>query len=239
MDLNKLRGFYDALDNALDVIPHEQFVKIVFTRREQMHTCALVLHHRCEEDRENFEKLINYNVWDDFYKTPHGTVSHLGVDLESIGTEFLRIYHNQPHNKPYKNEKEYLDFENWPDFLENYGYYVNTKSNSLDILGTKEYIKSVKDLCYKIKYYDKNKNLIGEDCEVIAVYEDWNGPKEIYDIVVKEGVQYSFAKKADKDNGYFMINPTPSKRASPFKATKWKNKLLASARKAFESRIEK
>lgn len=234
MDLNKLRGFYDSLDNALDVVPHEQFRQIIFTRRKQVHTCNIVLRHQSEEDKENFEKLINYNVWDDFYRTPQGNVSALFVDLESIGSECLRIYNNQPHNTPHKTIEEQYDLKNFPEFVELNGYYINTESNGLDILGTKEYIVSMKDFCHKVKYYDKDGNFIKEDRDVIAAYEDWNGPKEIYDIAVKEGLPRSFLKKAYKDNGYFIIGVKPSKTTLPFPLAKLKNKLEAEARKVYE-----
>ena len=202
MDMKKFKGFYPSLDRALDIVPNHMIHSLVFTRREKSFTAALIMHYRGNEYREKFEELINYDLGADWYKAAYRiNVAFMCVDLESINTESLRVYKNQPQNIP-KGIEAADDVEDWH---ENLGYYINTKTN--EVLGTKHYIRSSRDRCYKIDYYDKSGNKIKEDQrEVIGEYVDWNGPKEIYNIAIEAGVSTGFAKKVNKDQGYFIVH---------------------------------
>lgn len=201
--MKRFKGFYPALDRALDIVSNDKIFGIVFTRRNDNFTTALIHHHRFEDDRESFEALCNYDFGEDFYKTETGRVAYLCVDLESIGTDFLRLYKNQPQNVP-----QGVDPEDYDDWVENIGLYIDTNTDK--ILGTKEYIRSQKDFCYKINYFDANMQMTAVDQrEVLGEYEDWNGPTELVDIAKEEGVHYAFAKKVNKDSGYFIVHNKP------------------------------
>jgi len=101
MDMKKFKGFYPSLDRALDIVPNNMIHSLVFTRRENSFTAALIMHYRGDEYREKFEELINYDLGADWYKAAYRiNVAFMCVDLESIDTESLRVYENQPQNIP-------------------------------------------------------------------------------------------------------------------------------------------
>lgn len=196
MDLNRFKGFYPALDRALDIVPHNRIESLVFTRRDEVYTCALIMKHQFSADREVFEKLIGIKLVDEFYSTPTGFIAYMCADLESIGTGKLRLYKNQPQNVPENLED---------DWLENVAYYVDTHSG--ETIGKKLYHRSAKDKCYYIDYFNKDGNLVAEkQREMQGDYEDWNGPREIVDIAIEENMIHVFAKKESKDQGYFVVN---------------------------------
>lgn len=195
MRLERFKGFYEALDRALDLVPHDRIESLVFTRRDDLHTCALIMKHQFSSDREIFEKLIKLELEDEFYTTPTGFIAYMCADLESIDTDRLRLYKNQPQNVPNNLED---------DWMEATASYVDTQTG--ETLGTKTYLRSVKDKCYYIDYYDKDNNLVAEkQKEFEGTYEDWNGPKEIVDIAIEEDMPYVFARKESKDQGYLII----------------------------------
>lgn len=196
MDLSRFKGFYPALDRALDIVPHNRIESLVFTRRDDVYTCALIMRNQFLTDRETFEELIGIKLPDDFYITPTGFIAYMCADLESIGTEKLRLYKNQPQNIPANLEE---------DWLENVAYYMNARTG--ETLGTKLYYRSNQNQCYYIDYFDKEGNLVAEkQREMQGEYEDWNGPQEIVDIAIEENMMYVFAKKESKDQGYFIVN---------------------------------
>jgi hypothetical protein len=202
MNMQKFKGFYPSLDRALDIVPNDMIHSLVFTRRQDEFSVGLIMHQRGEEYQAKFEELIGYVLGPEWYSAAYKIdVAFVCADLSSIGTDSLRIYKNQPQNIP-SGSKIGDDVEDWH---ENLGYYINTTTN--EILGTKHYIRSHRDTCYKIDYYDHSGNKVAEDQrEVMGVYEDWNGPREIYNIAIDAGVSTGFAKKVSKDQGYFIVH---------------------------------
>lgn len=205
------RGFFSELDRALDIVPEDSIKLIGFNRRESEHTVSFVMHYRRPEDRTYFEELINHKLDDSFYETPTGNVSVLCVDLASIGTDFLRIYHDAPHNKSADSIREIHNVpsstevspQNY-EFIENVGYYMDKYHN---IIGTKHYIRSFKDKCYYIDYFDANGNKIKDrEIENEGTQLDWNGNPQILDVCIKNNIPYIFSKKNGKDQGYLIVN---------------------------------
>jgi hypothetical protein len=194
MDLNKFKGFYPALDRALDIIPHDRIKSFIFTRREDFYSVGLIMHYGQRGDRDNFEKLVGKKLDDVFYSTEAGWASVLCVDLESIGTGQLRLYKDQPNNKA-----GIKPGDNW---IENVGYYIDENDN---IVGSKTYTIDWENLCYIIDYYDANGAQVKTEHEVRGTIEDWNGPQEIVDIVTQNNIHNITTKKVNKDQAYFIV----------------------------------
>jgi hypothetical protein len=195
-NVNRLRGFFPKLDEVLDWFPHDRIKSIVFTRRGNTHTVGFISHFaKGTDDEANFEKICQWDFPREWYETKNGWVSYVCADLESVGTNKLRVYKNQPDNRPQGEE----------DWLENIAYYIDTKTGKT--LGTKYYLRSDKDRCYYIDYYDENNNLVaGRQREVLATKDDWKGPEELFKIVEEEKFNYVFAKKENKDQVYFAVH---------------------------------
>ena len=193
------KGFFPDLDRALDIVPADRVKLIGFNRRENEHSVSFVMMHGLPSDRVFFENLIGFNLPDDFYETPTGQVGVLCVDLSSIGTNMIRIYHNCPQNNPKNIEDEWV---------ENIGYYLDENKK---VIGKKKYIRSWKDRCYYIDYYDENDNLVrSREVENEGIAEDWNGNFEILNICKENNIPYIFSKKNGKDQGYLIVNVSPS-----------------------------
>ena len=94
-NINRLRGFFPKLDEVLDWFPHNRIKSIVFTRRKDFHSVAFISHFvKGTDDEANFEKICQYNFPTEWYETESGWVSYVAVDLESVGTNKLRVYKN-------------------------------------------------------------------------------------------------------------------------------------------------
>jgi|TARA_B110000914_G_scaffold193941_1_gene181805 hypothetical protein len=195
-NINRLKGFYPKLDAVLEWFPHNRIKSIVFTRRGDVHTVAFISHFaKGTDDEANFERICGYNFPTEWYETSDGWVSYVCADLESVGTDFVRVYKNQPSNNP-------RDGSEW---LENIAYYINSNTNQ--ILGTKHYHRNEKDEAYYIDYYDENNNLVLErQKEIVGTKEFWNGPEELFNIVKKEKFLHLFGKKENKDQAYFAVH---------------------------------
>lgn len=195
-NINRLRGFFPKLDEVLDWFPHNRIKSIVFTRRNDFHSVAFISHFvKGTDDEANFEKICQYNFPTEWYETESGWVSYVAVDLESVGTNKLRVYKNQPDKNP----------RDGSDWWENIAYYIDTETNK--VLGTKHYLRSERNRCYYIDYYDADNNLVAKmQREISATKEDWNGPEELFNIVIEENFGYVFAKKENKDQAYFAVH---------------------------------
>lgn len=197
------RGLYPELDRALDIVPFDSIMALVFVRRTDESGkdelgIAFAMYHTTPSDREAFEKLIDLRLTDEFYRTPTGHVGILCADIMGLESDLVRIYKNQPHNKVHGDR-----------FVENIGYYLDSNGNTV---GKKIYTRDSNDMCYYIDYYDKDGNLVRKgEKEVLASYEDWKGPDEIYDIVVKNDLIHHFTKKMGKNQAYIIVNPHPVK----------------------------
>jgi hypothetical protein len=192
MDYNLLRGFYPALDAALDKIPHEKIWVIFFARREDKYSVTVAIHNHSEEDRKLIDDLAGITIPRDIYLTTAGQCGKIGIEVTGIHTDNLRLYVNQKHDHLTQN-----------NFLQGYGYYLN-KSGT--IIGKKEYRANVIEVCYDVDYYDTENNLIDKDKEIPGNYSDWNGPEELVTIAKNNNVQHIFTRKVSKDQAYFIMN---------------------------------
>lgn len=206
-NIDRLKGFDNKLDEVLEWFPRDRIKSIVFTRRGDHHSVALIQKFskgmaNGVDDEANFERMCGYNFPQEWYETYDNTgeqvgwISFCSVDLDSVGTNKLRVYKNQPHKKP-----ENLNDEWW----ENIAYYIDTTNRK--VLGEKHYLRSMRDRCYYIDYYDSEGNLVAEkQKEVQATKADWNGSEELFNIVQEEEWTYVFSKKENKDQGYFIVH---------------------------------
>lgn len=196
-NINKLKGFYPKLDEVLEWFPHNRIKSIVFTRRENVHTVALISHFaKGTDDEANFEKMCKYNFPTEWYEVEDkGWVSYVCADLESVGTGYLRVYKNQPQNNP-------RDGSEW---LENIAYYINSKTDT--VIGTKHYYRNEFDRAYYIDYFNENDELIlKRQKEVEGTKEFWGGPEELFKNVKQEKFAYMFGRKENKDQAYFAVH---------------------------------
>lgn len=195
-NIDRLKGFYPKLDAALEWFPYNRIKSFVFTRRGSKHTVGFISHFaKGTDDEANFEKLCKWNFPTEWYETESGWVSYVCVDLESVGTNQLRVYKNQPDRNP----------RNGTDWWENIAYYIDTSNGR--VMGTKHYLRSEKDRCYYIDYYDPQGNLVkSRQREVMGTKEDWGGSEELFKIVQEEGFPFMFAKKENKDQAYFAVH---------------------------------
>jgi len=206
-NIDRLKGFNSKLDEVLEWFPVNRIKSIVFTRRGDHHSVAFIQYFskgdaNGYDDEAAFEKICGYNFPQEWYETFDenregvGWISYCCADLDSVGTDRLRVYKNQPHLKPVDLNEEW-----W----ENIAYYIDTKKRK--VIGTKHYLRSMRDRCYYIDYYDENNNLVAKrQKEVQATKADWGGSEELFNIVEEEGWSYVFSKKENKDQGYFIVH---------------------------------
>jgi len=194
-DLNEFRGFYPMLDKVLDQYPHDRIWRLIFSRRQSDFSVGLVVRYENNDtDRVHFETLIGFKLPDDFYLTPEGNIAAICVDLESLNTDKVRLYKDQPHGRSLVGPGE--------PWIENIGYYLDREGN---VYGTKTYTRDEKVGEYRIHYYDKDNNLLKVEKEVLGKISDWNGPSEIVDVVKKQNLYYAMMKKVSIDQGYFIV----------------------------------
>lgn len=195
-NIDRLKGFYPKLDEVLEWFPYNRIKSIVFTRRKNVHSVAFISHFaKGTKDEENFEKVCGYNFPTEWYETANGWVSYVCVDLESVGTTKLRVYKNQPDKNP----------RNGDDWWENIAYYIDT--NTGKTLGTKHYLRSEKDQCYYIDYYNEKDEVVAtRQREIAATKDDWKGSEELYSIIQEEHFPHVFARKVNKDQAYLAVH---------------------------------
>jgi hypothetical protein len=108
-----------------------------------------------------------------------------GVDLESIGTDQVRVYHSH-------KEKDKMLI----------GYYM--KNN--EIVEYKIYKRTDDRSIILIDRYNSNNELIsGNEKEVRAERSEWPGSKRILKLADLNGFYINFLKKADKDQFYARV----------------------------------
>ena len=189
MNFDLLRGFYPMLDVALDKIPHKKIWTIFFSRREEEHSVTIAIHNQSEEDRLLIDELVGFKVPRHLYQTEHGWVGKIGVDVCGIGTDKLRLY---------VNRNKYTD----GNFLEGIGYYLSKDGK---VIGKKDYVNNVEEVCYDVTYYDENNKVVDADKEIITTQKDWNGSEKLVEIAKKQEVECVFTKKKNKDQAYFIM----------------------------------
>lgn len=194
MNFDLLRGFYPALDNALDKIPNEKIWVIFFARREDKYSVTIAIDNRCEEDRELLDDLAGIKIPRDIYLTENGQCGKIGIEVTSANTNNLRLYVSRNPNSAGQDKNM---------ILSGYGYYLDTDAN---VIGTKRYTLNVKEICYDVDYYDSNNDLVDKDKEIPANYSAWNGPEELVKIAKDNNIEHIFTKKENKDQAYFIMN---------------------------------
>ena len=119
------------------------------------------------------DRILNINV--DTY----------GVDLESIGTDKLRIYHSSTDK-----DKTLI------------GYYVRNNS----IFEYKIYKRTNDRAVLLIDRYNADDELISKDeKEIRAERSDWKGSKKIFDLADANGFYTNLLMKSNKDQCYVRI----------------------------------
>jgi hypothetical protein len=192
MNYNLLRGFYPELDNALDKIPHEKIWLIFFTKREDKYAVTVAIHNKSEEDRMLIDDLAGIKIPRHLYLTKEGQCGRIGIEVTGANTDNLRLYVSKTPDRTSLN-----------NFLHGYGYYINKKGL---VIGRKEYVVNVTDVCYDVTYYDKDNNVVEKNREIPADYSDWGGPEELVTIAEKNNVKCVFTKKQNKNQAYFIMN---------------------------------
>ena len=204
-DLNRLKGFSQKLDEVLDWYPHERIHSLGFTRRGDDHSVCFIARFskgpaNGHDDEANFEKLCGIDFGPDWYQQTtndsENWISLVGVDLESIGTNKVRVYKNQPSSNPHDGGKT--------EWLEHVAYYIDSSTG--EVTGTKEYWRGDNNMCYYINYYDQNGPVAMRQREVAATKEDWDGSEELLQIVEEENFRYVFTKKESKDQAYLIVS---------------------------------
>lgn len=195
-DSKLFKGYYSFLDEALDKVPYDKIWRFLFTRRKNTYSVTLAIYNRSEEDRELIDELIGFKLPRHFYDTPTGKVGKIGIDLGAIGSDHMRIYVSQSHNRDGSNK-----------FIDGVGYYID---NTGEVLGRKDYIVNIPEGCMDTEYYDAEGNHIKSDREIPSDdYSVWNGPKDLVDLANKYNLKYSFSHKEGKDQGYFLLSAKP------------------------------
>jgi hypothetical protein len=173
---------FEGYSNRFDSLSNDVRLKLCYLEFcERNGKLSLVV---ATEDPETFKKIYK-KVPNDFFE---GDFKMWGIDLESIGTDTIRIYRVPPK----------------PNKVRIHGFYIDPNG---DILQTKIYTKL--DVgTYQIKRYDSNGALIGtEEGEKICSEQEWKGPKDLIEKVRAGGYEFTFSKKESKPQTYLIIHP--------------------------------
>jgi hypothetical protein len=109
-----------------------------------------------------------------------------GIDLESISTDNVRIYHNYKKN----------------DIIGGYGYSLKNS----EIVEYKIYKRTSDRSVISIDRYNSNDELISEnEKEIRAERSDWKGSKKIFELADSNGFYTNLLKKATKDQCYIRV----------------------------------
>jgi len=108
VDSNIFRGYYDILDEALDIFPISILTTLEFVRRKDVHSVVIYIRNNSEEIRQDIDTFLEkygFSVPRRLYETgPEGTRTGLiAIDLGTLTTDNLRLYVTTTHNKPTDN----------------------------------------------------------------------------------------------------------------------------------------
>jgi|DEB0MinimDraft_10_1074344.scaffolds.fasta_scaffold17967_2 hypothetical protein len=204
VDSNIFRGYYDILDEALDIFPISILTTLEFVRRKDVHSVVIYIRNNSEEIRQDIDTFLEkygFSVPRRLYETgPEGTRTGLiAIDLGTLTTDNLRLYVTTTHNKPTDNlGKEW----HWGT-----GYYLDKQGN---VLGKKHYHMNLKQRIMKIDYFDSENNLKSSGTDYEHITDDWTvwgGPEALYNIVKdRTDISHQFCHKTEKDQGYFIVS---------------------------------
>lgn len=205
MDPNIFRGYYDTLDEALEVFPLEVQTTLEFVRRGDKHSAVIYIRNDGEETMKSIDDFLGkygFTVPRNLYSPgPEGTRTGLiAIDLGTLDTDSLRIYVTTTHNKP-KDPKDYGEKWHWGT-----GYYLNKTG---DVLGKKHYNIELSSKTVYVDYFDAEDNIISSSSDSEHVTDDWKvwgGPEDLYNAVKENNLDYVIAHKTKKDQGYFMVS---------------------------------
>jgi hypothetical protein len=177
MDIQAFKGFSKDLD-SLDKSVKNKCRELIFSYREGVFSVTMVLN-----SIDEFENLIGFKLNNELKAIRS---RRLGVDLESLKTDKVRIYLDVPGN----------------DLITIYGYYMDKSGKILE----KKIYKRNGSGRLLIDRYDAKDNLISKDePEVMSDENSWKGPTDI--IKIAKGLNYCciFMKKELKDQCYLRI----------------------------------
>lgn len=171
-------GFSEGLDN-LSTELKSQLKELVFSIRQNVLSVCAVF-----SDKEPIEKLIGFNIPKEILDLKPGK---LGVDLDSIGTDRLRLYAS-----------------NTDDGVEVYGYYL--KDNSIYEKKIYTEVKVPGAPYISIDRFDADGKIISEnEVELIGDESYWVGSRDLIDIARENNYRCVFFKKKEKDQCYVRI----------------------------------
>lgn len=202
MDSNIFKGYYEILDEALEVFPLETLTTLEFVRRQSTHSPVIYIRNNSEEIRVNIDNFLGkygFSVPRRLYEPgPEGTRTGLiAIDLGTLATDRLRLYVTTTHNKPDDINEEYI----W-----GIGYYLDNQGN---VLGKKHYNTNFPERTMRVDYFDSEDALVSSKTDVENITEDWTvwgGPKPLYNAVKENNLQHQFGSKTEKDQGYFVVS---------------------------------
>ena len=203
MDSNIFKGYYDALDEALDIFPLEMQTTLEFVRRGTTHSAVIYIRNHSEEIRKSIDSFLSkygFTVPRNLYEPgPEGSRTGLiAIDLGTLNDDNLRIYVTTNHNKP-----EDINNTEW---LWGIGYYLDREGN---VAGKKHYSVNPTELNMKVDYFDSEGNVITSAGDIETISEDWTvwgGSESLYNAVKAAEFPCTISYKHKKDQGYFIVS---------------------------------
>ena len=170
---DQFSGFSPKLD-ALPTPLKKNIKELVFCQRQDCFSVTAIT-----RDFKTFQKIIKY--------IPEGfetESNRFGVDMESLDTDKVRLYHSLSKSAPSSL----------------YGIYWNP---SQGIYEEKDYIRDHDGLIIKRKI---NGVLTGmEEGEVECSIDEWTGPKEIVDVINMFDINTIALKKTHANQTYLRV----------------------------------
>lgn len=176
---SEFKGYSQRFDDLSQSIK-ENLITIIFSHRAPDLTLCPVT----KEKNIFMEMCKEFTVPDILFSV---NAVKWGVDLESIGSEKIRVYSFFPT----VNE------------ISLYGFYISKDGK---ILEKKVYTKSM-DNQLIIDRYDSMGNVISKgEIEVIGEESDWTGPSDLVKIAKDNNYKHAFMKKISKEQTYLVIH---------------------------------
>ena len=203
MNSNIFKGYYDTLDEALDIFPLEMQTTLEFVRRGTKHSAVIYIRNDSEEIRKLIDTFLGkygFTVPRNLYEPgPPGTRTGLiAIDLGTLNDDNLRIYVTTTHNKPANPDNT--------QWLWGIGYYLDREGN---VAGKKHYNANIAEKTMEVEYFDSEGNVITSAGDVETISDDWTvwgGSESLYNSVKEAGLVYKISHKSKKDQGYFIVS---------------------------------
>lgn len=177
MNIEIFSGFSQRLDNLSYEIKN-LITEIIFTKRNDVISVTVVF-----PKREPVEELVSFQIPIELLRY---NSKRFGVDLESIGSNKVRLYVDDPFDR----------------LVSIYGYYLD----SFGTIYEKKVYKRNGKTSILIDRYDSNDVLISEnEEEVSCTSKDWKGPLSLAKAANINGYETVFIRKKDKDQCYLRV----------------------------------